>query len=229
MKFFSIDSPVYHFMQRLWDIVKLNLLWLLFSLPIVTVGCSTIAAFSVTLKMTEDREGNVGRDFIKAFAENWKQGIPMSFISIICILSVYYDFQLYNAMTENALPFLLIGVFAAYIFTLSLIYAFPLLARYKNTVLNCLKNSFRLGMRYFGRTLMLVFIVALEVVIILWNPTTMFVGLIMGPACIIFTISGVAMYIFRDMEKIPGTTSNDPAEFEDSDPEPDDEETNEKK
>ena len=31
----------------------------------------------------------------------------------------------------------------------------------------------------------------------------MFVGLIMGPACIIFTISGVAMYIFRDMETLP--------------------------
>ena len=88
MKFFSIDSPVYRFMQRLWDVVKLNLLWLLFSLPIVTVGCSTIAAFSVTLKMTEDREGNIGRDLLKAFADNWKQGSTMSFISIICFLSV---------------------------------------------------------------------------------------------------------------------------------------------
>lgn len=216
-------------MQRLWDVVKLNLLWLLFSLPIVTAGCSTIAAFSVTLKMTEDREGNIGRDFLKAFRENWKQGIPMSFIGIICFLSVYYDFQLYNAMTENALPFLLIGVFAAYIFTLSLIYAFPLLARYDNTVLNSLKNSFRLGMRYFGRTLILVFVVALEVVIIAWNYTTMFVGLLMGPACIIFTISGVAMYIFRDMEKIPGTTSNVPAVFENGSPEPDNEETDKEK
>lgn len=216
-------------MQRLWDIVKLNLLWLLFSLPIVTVGCSTIAAFSVTLKMSEDREGNVGRDFLKAFKENWKQGIPMSFIGIICFFSVYYDFQLYNAITENALPFLLIGVFATYIFTLSLIYAFPLLARYDNTVLNCLKNSFRLGMRYFGRTLMLVFVVALEIVIIAWNYTTMFVGLLMGPACIIFTISGVAMHIFRDMEKIPGTTSNDPEAFEDKAPEPDGEDTDEEK
>jgi uncharacterized membrane protein YesL len=204
-------------MQRLWDVVKLNFMWLIFSLPLVTLGCSTIAAFTVSLKMSEEREGRIAHDFVKAFAANWKQGIPMSFITVICYFAVYYDFQIYNATEENALPFLLIGVFSAYIFTLCLIYAYPLLARYENTILNTLKNSFRLGMKYFGRTLMLVFIVAVEVVIIMWNTTTQFVGLLMGPACIIFTISGVAMHIFRDMETDPSTTSNNPADFDDYD------------
>lgn len=202
-------------MQRLWDIVKLNFMWLLFSLPVVTMGAGTIAAFSVCLKMSEDREGRIAHEFVKAFKANWKQGIPMSFITLICFFAAYYDFQIYNALTENSLPFLLLGVFAVYIFTLSLIYAFPLLARYENTVLNSLINSFKLGMRYFGRTLILAFIVAIECVIIFWNLTTMFVGLLIGPACIIFTISGVAMHIFRDMETIPGTTANNPADFDD--------------
>lgn len=206
MKFFSLNSPVYVFMQRLWDVFRLNLLWLLCSLPIITLGCSTIAAYSVALRMAEDSEGHIVSDFFKAFKANWKQGIPMSFITIICFMAVSLDFQIYNALEENSLPFLIIGVFAAYIFTLSLLYVYPLLARYENTIFKSLKNSYRLSMRYFGRTILLIFIVALEIVIIIWNTTTMFVGLLIGPACIMFTISGVAMHIFRDIEKEPDST-----------------------
>ena len=89
---------------------------------------------------------------------------------------------------------------------MSLLYVYPLLARYENTIFKSLKNSYRLSMRYFGRTILLIFIVALEIVIIIWNTTTMFIGLLIGPACIMFTISGVAMHIFRDIEKEPDST-----------------------
>lgn len=204
--FFSTDSKLYRFMCRLTDLVKLNFLWLVFSLPIVTIGISTIAAHYVALKIAEGQEGYIFSDFIKAFKENWKQGIPMSVLMFVCPLAVWYDFQLFNNMTENALPFLIVGMFAAYIFTLSLVYAFALLARYENTVINCLMNSFRLSMKYFGRTLILIAVLVVEFVIWFWNYTTIFVGLLIGPVCVMYTISGTAMYIFRDMEKIPGTT-----------------------
>lgn len=206
MKFFSLDSPLYKFMQRLWDVLRLNFMWLLFSLPVVTLGGSTIAAFSVALKMTEEREGEIIPDFIKGFKENWKQGIIISVLMIVCPLAVWYDFQLFNNTEENALPFLMVGMFAAYIFILSLLYVCALVARYENTVLNSLVNSFRLSMKYFGRTIILVAVLIVEFVLWFWNETTVFVGLLIGPACIIYTISGTAMHIFRDMEKIPGTT-----------------------
>ena len=217
MKFFSIDSPFYRFMQRLWDVCKLNLIWLICSLPIITLGCSTIAAFSVTLRMTEDKEGDVLRDFFKAFKANWKQGIPMSIIMLICPLSVWYDFQIYNAVEENSLPFLIIGMISAYLFFFSLIYVFPLLARYENSILNSLKNSYRLGLKYIGRTIILALVLAFELVIWFWNPTTIFVGFLIGPICIMFTISGTAMYIFRDMEKDPTTTRQKEAPSENTD------------
>ena len=50
MKFFSTEGGIYKFMTRLWDMIKLNFLWLICSLPIVTIGVSTIAAFTITLK-----------------------------------------------------------------------------------------------------------------------------------------------------------------------------------
>ena len=34
MKFFSVDSPLYRFLSRVLDILKLNFLWILGSLPV---------------------------------------------------------------------------------------------------------------------------------------------------------------------------------------------------
>ncbi len=223
MKLFNIDSPVYRFMQRLWDVFRLNLMWLLFSLPVVTIGISTIAAADVTLRMTEEREGHVVHDFIKAFKANWKQGIPMSFVTLLSIYAIWMDIQLINAV-EDGTMFLIMTIVSAYIFIFGQIYVYPLLARYDNSIINSLKNSFELGMKYFGRTVLLLIVLALEIAVIFWNTTTLFAGALIGPACVIYTISGTAMYIFRDMEKIPGSTrekedDTDTAESEDTEDE----------
>lgn len=205
MKFFSVESPLYKFMQSLWDILKLNFMWIIFCIPIVTIGGSTIAAFSVLLRMSEDQEGNVIKDFWKAFKENWKQGILIGLLPPICFEAVFLDFQLYKAVENGGLGILIVGCFSAYIFIFCLIYVFPLLARYDNTVINSIKNSFRIGMKFFGRTFLLLVIIAVEVLIIFWNPTTMFIGLLIGPACIMYTISGVVMHIFRKIEEDPAS------------------------
>lgn len=206
-KFFSTDSKLYRFMTRLTELVKLSLLWLVFSLPVVTLGISTIAAFTVTLHMADGQEGYIGRDFLKAFKCNWKQGILMSFITIICVWVLYLDFQLCRAEHGNTLLFLIVGIVTAYIFIFAFLYVYPLLARYENTVMNSLKNSFSISMRYFLRSLLLVVIVAVEAATIAWDYTTLFVGVLVGSGVIMYTVSGFAMAIFHELEKVPGTVS----------------------
>lgn len=197
---FSTDSKLYRFMCRLTDLVKLNLLWLVFSLPIVTIGISTIAAHYVALKIAEGQEGYIFQDFIKAFKENWKQGIPMSFITVICLWALYVDFQLIANAEEHQVLFLITGIVAAYIFVFTMLYAFALLARYQNTLLNTLRNGFNISMRYFLRSMLLVIIVAIELAAMLWNTKTMILIVIIGPAFVMLTVCSVAINIFRDIE-----------------------------
>lgn len=206
MKFFSVDGALYKFISRLWDMVKLNFLWLLFSLPIVTFGAATVAAYSVTLKMVDETEGYVGRQFIKAFKENLKQGIPLGLLAIFCSYVVYLDFELFNKLEGNPIIFSIFGIVAIFIFGMAFIYAFPLSARYENTLLGTLKNSIKIAIRYFVRTIFLVVILAIEVFIFMFNTTTLFFGILIGPACIMLTISGFAIYFFRQIEKEPGST-----------------------
>jgi uncharacterized membrane protein YesL len=84
MRFFSVDGGLYKFMTRLWDVIKLNFLWLLFSIPLVTMGAATVAAYSITLKMVDDREGYVGRQFLEGFRKNIKQGTLLGILFLFC-------------------------------------------------------------------------------------------------------------------------------------------------
>ncbi len=215
MKFFSTESGLYKFMTGLTNVLKINILWLLCSLPIITVGAATIAAFDVTLKMVDDEEGYVGRQFIKAFKTNLKRGIPMGLLAIFCVYVVWLDFSLFFQIPDASIVLPIFGIVAAFVFTFSFLYAFALQARYENTILCTLENSIRISFKYFVRSLFLVILLIVEFVIIFWNMTTMFIGLLIGPVCIIFTISGFAKYIFRQLEKEPGAVSN-PEDLEDN-------------
>ena len=77
------------------DMLKLNFMWLLFSIPIVTIGAATVAAMSVALKMADDEEGYIGRSFVRAFRENWKKGTVLWVITVIAAYAVYLDFQFF--------------------------------------------------------------------------------------------------------------------------------------
>ena len=66
------DKPLFAVLTKLTYSAYLNILWLVCSLPIVTIGASTTALFYVTLKMAEDRDDGLTRMFFKAFRENFK-------------------------------------------------------------------------------------------------------------------------------------------------------------
>lgn len=200
MGFFSTESPVYKFITRLWDVIVLNFMWVLFSLPIVTIGASTIAAYSVALKMVDDEEGYIARPFIKAFKENIKQGIVSGLLTLAAIYAIYLNFTLFNQLESNPLPLLIMGIIGSIVFVLSFIYAYPLMARYENTLTKTLKNSFDISIRYALRTILLLVIVGIELFVIFYNYTTMFVGVLIGPAFIIFTIAAFAKRIFIKIE-----------------------------
>jgi uncharacterized membrane protein YesL len=165
------------------------------------MGAASVAVYSVTLKMAEDKEGYVGRDFVKAFKENLKQGIFLGLITLAAIYVVYLNLSLFFAIESNPLPLLIIGIFAGVYFLLSLLYAYPLIARYKNSLKNTLSNSFLISTKYIGRTLFLILIIVFIVIVCLYNSTTIFFGILIGPTFIMFTISSFSLTIFRKIEK----------------------------
>lgn len=204
MKLFSIDSGFYRFICRFIDLVKINLLWLLFSLPVVTIGASTVAAYSVLLKMVDDEEGYVARAFVKAFQKNWKQGIPMGIIFLVASYALYLDYEINRVSEEGSLILIIIGIISAFVIVMALIYSFPLLARYENSIAATIQNSMEIARRYFARTLLIVVLLLLEYVVFSYNYILMAFGFFFGPAFMMFTVAAFSKRIFQEIEKEPG-------------------------
>lgn len=208
MKLFSVDSPVYKFLSKFLGVVKLNFFWILFSIPVITVGASTVAAMSVGLKMVDDEEGYIGKNFLKAFKENWKLGTILWMITVVAVYAIYLDFQLFEAVENNPIIFLIIGMASIALAVAALIYSYPLTARYENTLINTIQNSINISRKYLGNTLLLVIILAVEYIVFNFNKTMLFFGIILGPGFMIFTIAAFSKRIFQKIEKEPGSTTN---------------------
>lgn len=226
--FFSIESPFYRFMIRLTDMLKLNVLWLLTSgvllmfllqilisglgfgefyilsfVPLLTLGAATTAVFNITLRMVDEEEGYITKAYFRAFRENFKKGNIIGWIFIFALYAIWLDFQFYNAaekVNQSSTVYLIIGILAVVMAFSHLIYAFPIQARYENKIINILRNSFSISVRYFGKTLLLFIVAAVVVGFFMWNSVTQFLGILIGPATLMLAISGTASQIFHLIE-----------------------------
>ena len=54
--FFNYDNPIWRFIGRLGDMVVLNILWIICSIPIITIGASTTALYYCTLKIVRNED-----------------------------------------------------------------------------------------------------------------------------------------------------------------------------
>lgn len=210
MKFFSVDSPLYRFLSKLLDVIRLNFLWIIFSVPLVTIGASTVAALSVALKMADDEEGYIGRSFLKAFRENWKQGTALWLITAVALYAIYLDFQFFEALEGNPMIFLLVGILSIVVVVSALLYAYPLAARYENSLFRTIQNSIDITRRYVGRTLFLIFVLFLEFVLFQFNGTMLFFAILLGPGFMIYTVAAFSKRTFLLIEKENGTVQDPP-------------------
>lgn len=70
---FNPENRFWMFMEKVMDAMMISLLWLICSLPIVTMGAATTAVFQFTLHQVRDEEGYVWKSFFRAFKQNFRQ------------------------------------------------------------------------------------------------------------------------------------------------------------
>ena len=162
MKFFSYESKFSQLLMKLFYACYLNLLWLLCSLPVFTIGASTTALYYASLKVVRGEESYVGRLFFRAFRENFRQATVLWLILLGIGLFLgadgYILYHLRAASAGTAAIFwtlilaLVIAVSVVYVIVLE--YVFPLLASVSNTNRAMLKNSFLIGTHYLFATIL---------------------------------------------------------------------------
>lgn len=164
MGFFSYDSKFGQLLDKFFNSCYLNLLWIICSLPIVTIGASTTALYYVTLKIARGgEETSVARMFFRSFRENFRQSTVLWLILLVVGLLLAGDgFVLFRLRASSTgavavLWTLLLAVLivAAIAYVIVLFYIFPLIASVSNTNLAMLKFSFLIGVRYLFCTILI--------------------------------------------------------------------------
>lgn len=82
-EFFNPDNPIMRLITKIANSVYLNILWLICSLPVVTIGASTTSLFYVTLKMAKNEEGNLTAAYFRSFKENFRQATKIWLILLV--------------------------------------------------------------------------------------------------------------------------------------------------
>ena len=155
---FRYDNKFFEILGKIADVVILNLLCIISCLPIVTIGASITAAYSIAMKMVKDEETYITKEFIKKFKENFKTSTIVWSIMLIIGGVLLFDFYMSKLVLNESISKVLQLIFTMisiiYIFTL--IYVFPMISKFENTIKNTMINSTLISIQNLPYTVMMV-------------------------------------------------------------------------
>ena len=87
-RLFGMDSPLMVALMKIGDLLCLSVLWLVFSLPIFTIGASPTALYAAVFYCLRRNEAGVWKHFWKAFRENFKRS-TLAWLIELAVLAVF--------------------------------------------------------------------------------------------------------------------------------------------
>lgn len=154
---FSLENPFWVFIGKVGDVCWLCLLWLVCSIPIVTIGASTTALYYVSLKMMRNEEGYITKQFFHSFRQNLFQGSVLGVIMLLVGAGLVFNFWFYNQMEGN-FSVVMHGVMLMLLWLYLMVYqyVFAALAQFDNTIKGILTFSFLLALKKLGWTVLMI-------------------------------------------------------------------------
>lgn len=148
-----MENPFWQGLSVVADMLLLNLLTLLCSAPVFTMGAAMTAMNDVVIHITRQEGGGILQSFGRAFRQNLKRGCIFGLIVLAAAGLLYFDYLCALAYA----PAFRYGIAALAFLVLTVsIYTFALLARYENSLGKTMKNAVMLAVGYFPRTLAMV-------------------------------------------------------------------------
>lgn len=151
---FQNDSLFGKFMNLLFDVLHIGLLWLLCSVPLITMGTATTAAYYTMAKCVRYKSGYVSREFWGAFRKNFRQTIGLNFLFLIVFIVLAADIWYVWHQNDRLGSSLFMGLlFIVFLVVGICIYLYPILSRFYMKSVTLIKSSFIVMFKYLPVTL----------------------------------------------------------------------------
>ena len=151
-------SKLYEIGSVLWDIVALSLIWLVFSIPIVTSGASSAALyFALYRRVIKDSDAAIP-DFMRSFKSNLRQSVPLSLLYTFFAALIGFNIHIARfglggiMLPDWYLPFAILLIVP---FVILYPFAYPYLARFSTDTKHIIMNSAAIASMNFGKAFLL--------------------------------------------------------------------------
>lgn len=197
----DMDSPFMRFLNRVGDLLILNILMIICCIPVITAGAAFTAMNYVLLKIVRDREGYLIRGFFKSFVENFKQA-TLIWLLMLFVVAIYIgDILIFN---YSGLVFpkpVMIAVLAVAIFLIMIaVYVFPLQARFENKIRNTLKNAMVLAFANLPKTILMIACYILPLVLCYFSSYAILFVILFGFSAPTYGVVWIYSGIFKKIE-----------------------------
>lgn len=214
---FNMDNPFWRAMGKVADLVIINLLFIVCSIPVVTIGASYTALYTVMLKLVKNEESYIFRGFFKAFKNNLKQSTIIWLIMLVVgallgtdlYLSKHIDMSLMKILNYIFLVF-------GFIYAMVLSYVFPILSKFDNSTKDTLRNALLMSIAHFPWSILIILVNLIPLIIFLFDLNIFFAAIFPILIFIGFSLMAFAnSYIFNRIFKkyIPEASGDDNTEI----------------
>lgn len=147
--FFNYDNVWIQKLNKIADLLILNIIWIFVSMPVVTVGAATTAVYYTINKVILKDEGSLWKAFWSAFKDNFKQStiawLTLLLLFAITMMDGFLLYQYSRAGNSIGIFYVTFTIFGIIIATWGN-YLFSYIASFedctKTTMLNCGKILF---------------------------------------------------------------------------------------
>lgn len=143
---FSMDTPIMRGLSKLADIIVLNILFIICSIPVFTIGASLTALYAVMLRLVRNEESYIVSSFFRSFKMNFRISteVWLLMLAVGGILAVDYRFMQEYFKESAGVLRILLAVFVL-LYAVFVVFIFPYIARFEDTFKDTVRNVFLIG------------------------------------------------------------------------------------
>ncbi len=138
MGIFDYRHSFYEFMKKIGWVFLINILFILTSLPIITIGASTTAMYTILQKLIKEREFSLLKDYFSSFKRNFKKATLMWIVILPICLVCYFDLMFFVAMLDSfgvvGIVMLTIAIIVSVVVLMYVLIVFPILAEFEGSI-----------------------------------------------------------------------------------------------
>lgn len=172
--FISNESPFGRLMTRVGIVIAANLMFVLFSFPLVTAGAAYAALYHVMFKtLRGDGVINPFKQYWIGFKTNFKQATIYWIAVLALVLFGYMDIRICNQLGGilDTVKWAVIAL--GVVLTVLTLYMFPTMAAFADTIPNLLRNSFYFAIKKPFKLVVIAFFNIFPMVLTYSDPQTM--------------------------------------------------------